>query len=199
MNYNDIAEKIIELKNRDLELRTNLIKKGELGNAYNPEMKKLHNKNATILNEIIDEIGYPTIKKVGEDANNAAWLVIQHSIEQPDFMKKCAKLMEAEVDENIRCRRHLAYLMDRIAVLEGRPQLYGTQFDWDENGELSPNEITDTIGVDKRRKLIGLNSLEEQKEIIRQEALKENQLQPKDIKKRKAQFDAWRKSVGWIK
>ena len=54
----------------------------------NEEMKELHNKNAKILNEII-AIDYPTIDKVGKEANEATWLVIQHSIEQPDFMKKC--------------------------------------------------------------------------------------------------------------
>jgi hypothetical protein len=31
-----------------------------------------------------------------------------------------------------------AMLEDRIRAFEGRPQRYGTQFDWDANGEPSP-------------------------------------------------------------
>ncbi len=57
----EIAEKIIELKNADLALRDRLVQSGKLGNGYNKEMANLHNKNAKILNEIIDTIGYPTV------------------------------------------------------------------------------------------------------------------------------------------
>jgi len=199
MDYKDIAEKIIELKNADLKLRNKLIQNGQLGEGYNEEMKQLHNSNAAVLNEIIDSIGYPTIDKVGEAANEAAWLVIQHSIEQPDFMRKCAKLLENSSGKHQASTRNLAYLTDRIAVFEGKPQLYGTQFDWNENGELSPNLFDDLIKVNQRRKSIGLNTLEEQTAIIRQQAIKENESPPTDFDKRKAEMDEWRKKVAWIK
>ena len=94
MDYKSIAEKIIELKNADLELRDRLIHKGQLGEGYNPEVENLHKINAEILNERIDAIGYPTIDKVGNEACEAAWLVIQHSIGKPFFMKKCVKLLQ---------------------------------------------------------------------------------------------------------
>lgn len=55
-------------------------------------MEKLHNRNAEVLNNIVDKTSYPTVDKVGEEASEAAWLVIQHSIGQPSFMKKCAEL-----------------------------------------------------------------------------------------------------------
>jgi len=51
MEYKSIAEKIIRLKNADLELRDKLIQKEELGKGYNKEMEKLHNRNSEILNE----------------------------------------------------------------------------------------------------------------------------------------------------
>ena len=64
-------------------------------------MENLHNRNAEILNEIIDTIGYPTIDKIGKEASEAVWLVvIQHSIGQPDFIKKCLKLLENVISEN---------------------------------------------------------------------------------------------------
>lgn len=195
----DIAERIIDLRKADLELREKLIQNKLLGDGYNAEMKALHNRNAEILNEIIDTIGYPTIDNVGKEASDAAWLVIQHSIGQPHFMKKCLALLEKVVVENKADPKNLAHLADRIAVLEGKLQLYGTQFDWDENGELSPNAIDDLAKVNQRRKSIGLNTLEEQTDMIRNRAKNEHQSPPEDLKKRKAEIDEWRKAVGWVK
>ena len=100
MNYKKIAKKLINLKNADLKLRDKLIQNGQLFEGYNKEMEALHNRNAEILNDIIETIGYPTIDKVGKEASEAAWLVIQHSIGQPDFMKKCAQLLEIAVSQN---------------------------------------------------------------------------------------------------
>jgi len=199
MNYKGVAERIIGLKKTDLEFRDRLIQNGQLGKGYNEEMEKLHNRNADILNKIIDIIGYPTIEKVGKEANEATWLVIQHSVGQPNFMKKCKKLLENAVSENKANRRNLAYLTDRIAVFEDKPQHYGTQFDWDKNGELSPNPFDDLTKVNQRRKSIGLNTLEEQTEIIRIQAKNENQLPPKDFEKRRQEIKKWKKTVGWTK
>jgi len=199
MDYKSIAERIIELKDSDLELRDRLIKKGQLSEGYNEEMEQLHNRNVKILDEIIDQISYPTIDKVGKAASEAAWLVIQHSIGQPDFMKKCLGLLEKAVSEHKADPKNLAYLTDRVAVFEGKLQLYGTQFDWDENGALNPNNFDDLSKVNQRRKSIGLNTLEEQTIIIRQQAKNEQQSPPTDFEKRKKKFDEWRKTVGWVK
>jgi len=187
------------LKNADLELRDRLIQNGQLGKGYNQEMAKLHNRNAEILNKIIDTIGYPIIDEVGKEANDAAWLVIQHSIGQPNFMKKCVKLLENAVSKDKANPRNLAYLTDRIAVFEAKSQLYGTQFDWDENGELSPKPFDNLTKVNQRRKSIGLNTLEEQTEIIRRQAKNENQSPPTDFEKRRQEIEKWQKEVGWIK
>ncbi|MDR6736237.1 DUF6624 domain-containing protein [Sphingobacterium sp. 2149] len=199
MQYKDIAEKIIDLKNADLALRDKLINEGKLGDGYNEEMKILHNKNAQILDKIMNIIGYPTAEKVGKEASDATWLIIQHSIEQPEFMKRSAELLKTAVKNNKADPRNLAYLTDRIAVFQDQPQRYGTQFDWDENGNLSPHTVDDAIKVNKRRKSIGLNTLEEQTEVIRIQALREKQSPPTDLEKRKREMEEWKKSVGWTK
>ncbi|RIV30366.1 hypothetical protein D2V08_14780 [Flagellimonas lutimaris] len=193
-----VAKKIIDLKNKDLKLRNELIKKEELSNGYNEEMEALHNTNAKELSQIIDEIGYPTIDKVGKEANEAAWLIIQHSIGQPEFMKKSAEMLKKAVQENKADPISLAYLADRIAVFEGKEQLYGTQFDWDINGVMSPNQIDDIEKVNLRRKTLGLNSLEEQTVIMKERVKKENQSPPDDFQERKSEYNEWRKSAGWI-
>lgn len=194
-----IAEQIIQLKNKDEELRQELVNSGELFDGYNKRMEALHNSNAAALDQIIDSIGYPTADKVGNEASNAAWLIIQHSISQPNFMIKCRSLLEEAVKNDQAKPIHLAYLTDRIAVLEGNAQLYGTQFDWDENGELSPNPYDDLNKVNHRRQSIGLKSLEEQTRVMRKRAKLENDRPPEDLEQRKQEYDTWRKSVGWIK
>lgn len=198
MNKEDIAERVIKLKNADLELRNKLIQSRQLGEGYNEEMASLHSRNAKILDEIIDTIGYPTADKVGKEASEAAWLIIQHAIGQPAFMKKSAKLLAVAVNENKADPIGLAYLTDRIAILEGRPQLHGTQFDWDQNGEMKPNQYDDIAEVNLRRKALGLNTLEEQTEIIQKRVKDENQQPPIDFEERKRKYNNWRESVGWI-
>lgn len=199
MHYESVAREIIELQNADLRLRDELLRDGRLFDGYHPEMEAMHHRNAEILNDIIDKIGYPTIGKVGKEANEAAWLIIQHSIGRPEFMKKCAALLERAVTEDQADAKHFAYLSDRIAASEGRPQLYGTQFDWDENGEMSPSSFDDLGKVNQRRKAIGLNSLEEQTAVIRKQVIAENQAPPVDMEERARQIGEWRKKVGWLK
>ena len=199
MDYSKIAKEIVELQNADLELRDKLIQNGKLFDGYNKEMEALHNRHAEILDNIIEKHGFPTVENVGKKANDAAWLVIQHSISKPEFMKKCVVLLKKAVAENQADAKQLAYLTDRIAVFEDRAQLYGTQFDWDENGEMSPKLFDDLEKVNERRKSVGLNSLQEQIEIIKKQVLRENQKPPANLKERNKQADEWRKKVGWIK
>ena len=199
MDLKSIAQKIIDLKKEDLKLRDELLRAGNLSDGYNQEMEALHNRNATALSQIIDSIGYPTIDKVGQEASAAAWLIIQHAIGQPEFMKRCARLLENAVKEKKADPINLAYLTDRIAVFERKHQRYGTQFDWDKNGKMRPNTFDDLNKVNQRRKSIGLNTLEEQTQIMRQQAKSENQVAPTDLIKRQQEYDEWRKKVGWVK
>jgi len=198
MKLQEISEKIIALQEADFKLRDSLIKTNQLGDGYNPEMEKVHNRNAELLDEIMDEIGYPSKDKVGEEACSAAWLIIQHAIGKPAFMNRCKSLLQIAIDEKNADPVHLAYLTDRIAVFEGKLQSYGTQFDWDENGELSPNAHGDLDEVNKRRKSVGLNTLEEQTILIREQTKKENQSAPVDFLERKRIIEVWKRKVGWI-
>lgn len=199
MELKKMALEIMALKNADLALRDRLAQDGKLSEGYGEDMKALHNANAATLSAIIDRIGYPTEDLVGKEAAAAAWLVIQHAIEQPEFMKKCRKLLESAVKENRAGPVSLAYLADRIAVFENRLQQYGTQFDWDENGQLSPNSMDSLDKANERRKAIGLNSIEEQTDLMRQRAKNENQVPPTDFEARKKEMEAWKKKAGWIK
>jgi len=198
MHHQTIAEKIIALKKEDESWRKQLIKKGQLGQGYDPEMERIHIKNAQILDNIICKIGYPTEAKVGKEACAAAWLVIQHAISQPSFMKKCVLLLKQEVDQENANPVDLAYLSDRIATLEGKLQAYGTQFDWNEKGVLKPLPMEKRSVVNQKRKALGLPTVEKQTQLLQKRAMEEGQQPPDDFFKRKKEMEEWKKKVGWI-
>lgn len=198
MEFKEISNTIIALKNKDLKLRDVLIKQQKFNEGYHKEMENLHLKNAEVLDKIITEIGYPTIAKVGEEASDAAWLIIQHAISKPNFMRKCLQLLEIAVKNKEADAKNFAYLSDRIAFFENKPQKYGTQFNWDNQGKLSPNIIDNLEKVNQRRCELGLNSLEKQIEIMRERAKLENQIAPKDFVQYQKDFEIWKLKTGWI-
>src|SRR5438034_7122772 len=74
-------------------------------------------------------------------------------------MRRGLTLLRGGVSEGEVSPLEVAMLEDRIRTFEGRPQRYGTQFDWDEHGRLSPLPLEDPAGVDARRRAIGLGPL----------------------------------------
>jgi hypothetical protein len=88
-------------------------------------------------------------------------------------------------------------LEDRVRGHSGLPQRYGTQFDWDERGELSPRPIEDPAGVDARRAAVGLPPLADALREIRASAARECAAPPRDPAARRREIEAWERSVGW--
>ena len=198
VKYPGVAFVICTMRDADLAVRQQLVERGELFDGYHPAMEAIHGANATRLADIIDRIGYPTVSKVGEEGSAAAWLVIQHAIGHPDFQRRCRKLLGKAVAEGEANAVDLAYLTDRIAVFEGRAQRYGTQFDWDADGRMSPRPYDDAEDVDSRRAELGLLPLAEQTERMRETARREGERPPDNPEQRRKDYDAWRRRVGWI-
>src|SRR3989338_6041030 len=98
------------------------------------------------MKEIVAEIGWPTISKVGKTASDKAWLLIQHADHDVAFQMQCLELMKAapatEVDPT-----NIAFLEDRVRVNQGKEQIYGTQFT--------------EVDVDARRAEVGMEPLSE--------------------------------------
>jgi hypothetical protein len=202
MQYADLAQELLALRTKDLEVRQRLIEEGKLFIGYAIEMEEVHLANAKRLQEIISEIGYPTIDKVGSEASQAAWLIIQHAISLPDFMKSCLALAQEQSADNKIDPVHVAFLSDRIAMYENRPQAYGTQFIRNDTGELTPYQLDDTLAVvNQRRQALGLNTVEERLKELKQQAQKEKEPEKTNdqIQKEKEAYDNWRRKVGWIK
>ncbi len=153
-----VSDTLLELARRDLATRERLASDGSLFNGYHPEMQQVHEENAAVLDTIISEHGWPTTAAVGREAAEAAWLIAQHAIGLPAFQRRCLSLLQAAATGDVPAW-HPAMLLDRICVFEGRPQVFGTSFDWDEAGEMSPLPIDNAAEVDARRASVGLPPL----------------------------------------
>ena len=88
-------------------------------------------------------------------------------------------------------------LEDRIRFFEGRPQRYGTQFDWDADGSLSLGEVDDPQRLAARRDAVGLPPLEEQIEAARSRATAEGQQPPADYQAYDDARNRWASDAGW--
>ncbi|MEQ5790781.1 hypothetical protein J4E06_06940 [Muricauda sp. NFXS6] len=198
MTSTTAAKRIMELQDRDLDLRQKLLENGTLSSGYNEAMEALHNDNARELETIMEAIGYPSVPKVGKEANQAAWLIVQHAIGLPSFMKKFLHHLQREAEKDKDLSIQLAYLTDRVRMMEGQEQWYGTQFDWDQEGLMSPAPYDNLDKVNARRRDLGLNSLEEQTEAMRLRVRSEGQRAPKDMEGHRREQKAWRAKVGWI-
>lgn len=190
---------LLEMAKQDEQMRAKLASSGELFEGYHPEMEKVHNDNAERLEQLIDEHGWPDKALVGQDASYAAWLIVQHAIGKPHFQKKCLGLLKKEVEKGEFEPKLVAYLEDRINIYEGKPQIYGTQFDWDSEGQLSPQPIQNPDTVNQLRESVGLEPLEEKIQEMRRNAKQEHHQAPKNQQKREQKFHQWAKKVGWRK
>jgi hypothetical protein len=189
-------ERLLAMVAEDERVRAELARSGELFGGYHPRMEAVHVANARELSAMLGG-GWPTAAEVGEDGQRAAWLIAQHAIGLPQFQRQCFALLQAAVASGEAPAWHMAMLTDRIRVLEGRPQLYGTQFDWDENGEMSPLPIEEASRVDERRSQVGLESLAVVAVRHRREALESGQQPPAQRAQHVARQEAWARRVGW--
>lgn len=181
----------------DERVRAELLVTEELFNGYDDRMADLHRRHATRLDAIIDQHGWPGRSLVGDDGADAAWIILQHAIGCPALQRKCLPLLQQSVAAGETTASQAAYLEDRINVMEGRLQRYGTQLDWDAAGRLSPLPMEDPEAVDCHRESVGLGPLGEAIERARQRAQAEGERPPSNFEQRQQEIEDWAKSVGW--
>jgi hypothetical protein len=181
----------------DLRIRAELAASGSLFQGYHPRMRAVHDRHASRLAQILAERGWPGERQAGADGAQAAWLIVQHAIARPAFQRQALRLVRAAAACGEAPAWQAAILEDRIRTLEGRPQRFGTQFDWDAGGQLSPLPIEDLAGVDERRRSLGLRPLEEEIAAKRDAAEQDGERPPADWAARQRERDVWLRDVGW--
>jgi ribosomal protein S18 acetylase RimI-like enzyme len=197
VDWAKVRDELIAMARADLERRADLAANGSLFQGYNPHMRELHDRHASRLAEIAELHGWPTVSRVGPEAAEAAWLIVQHAIAQPDVQRAALRAMQDAASTGDIPAWQPAMLEDRIRTFEGRPQRYGTQFDWDVSGELNPLPIEAPEGVDERRVALGLRPLADEIAAQRAAAAREGERAPGDWERRRREYTAWLSEVGW--
>jgi hypothetical protein len=156
IQYPEIAAELEAMRDADQEMRLKQLEDPEFW------IEGLDKKHTERLKEIIQEIGWPSVSKVGEKAAGSAWLLVQHADHDVGFQEECLAMIK-ELPEGEVEREHLALLTDRTRVNRGQPQIYGTQFYDDIEGNYGPRPIEDPEHLEERRKALGLVPFEEHK------------------------------------
>lgn len=192
-----LAAELHAMADEDTRVRTELLHEGVLFQGYHPRMAEVHRRNAVRLSEIFDAVGWPGRSLVGETGARDAWLILQHSIGSPDVMRRGLALVRAAIPSGDTTPIELAMLEDRVRLFSGLPQRYGTQFDWDEHGEMNPRTVDDPAEVEARRREVGLPPLSEKIREIRESIAREGERPPPDLAARRREIDEWERAVGW--
>jgi hypothetical protein len=191
-----LRQRLLDMVEEDRRVHTELSRTGEIFKGYAPRLAEVNRRNAAALEAIIEEHGWPGKSLVGDDGSHAAWFILQHAIERPDLQRRGLALVRAAVACGEAAPAQAAYLEDRISFYERRPQRYGTQFDWDAEGRMSPWLLRDPERVDEYRAAVGLGPLREKIEQFRREMTDEHR--PADHARYQEERAAWARSVGWL-
>ncbi|WP_281634611.1 DUF6624 domain-containing protein [Flavobacterium luteolum] len=167
-NYDKVLEKqLAEIYTEDQEIR------GEFMNVYRaakPDKKKIDSIgkimqrkdsiNLIKVTKILDEKGWLGKNVVGTQGNQTLFLVIQHA--DLKYQQKYLPMMREAVKNGNANPGNLAYLEDRVALREGKKQIYGSQSSKNKKtGKICIAPMIDPDNVDKRRAEVGLGTMAE--------------------------------------
>ena len=116
--------------------------------------------NLIEIQKILDTKGWLGKDVIGRKGNSTLFLVIQHS--DIDVQLKYLPMMREAVKKGNASPSSLALLEDRVALRQGKRQIYGSQIYTDkETREKYVAPLIDPENVDKRRAEVGLGKLAE--------------------------------------
>jgi hypothetical protein len=166
----EIFNELERMVEEDRRLHAELAAEGSTFNHAPKRLDEMHQRNADRLKAIIGVHGWPGRSRVGEEGATYAWMIVQHASGDVEFQRHGLELIKEAVSRDEAPLSHAAYLEDLIRVMEGRPQLYGTQFELDKEGRMSPLPIQDPANVNERRRAAGLGRIEERIRVVRARA-----------------------------
>lgn len=119
------------------------------------KMKRADKVNLIKVEAIIKRYNWPYNDKISNEGSRTIFLVLQHSM--LDVQKKYFSRIKDAANAGKIKLSSLGMFEDRIAIQEGKPQIYGTQVAQDlETKSFFVLPIMNPETVDERRKSIGL-------------------------------------------
>ncbi|WP_271392993.1 BT_3928 family protein [Aequorivita sinensis] len=158
------------MQTRSLEERKQLgesmgLTEAEYSGDLSEMQKVLDSINMIFVEKYFIEKGYPGKSVVGEESSLVAWNVLQHN---PDKIPIYLPLVKKAADAGEIPKTAAAMMEDRYLMLEGKPQVYGTQgmsYDDARGSFIWPIEKPET--VNERRKEAGFTeTIEEYAKIL---------------------------------
>ncbi len=138
---------------------------GVVDSAQAVSMMRTDSANTFWLKNHVARWGWPTSQQVGQEAVEAAFLIVQHAVHDTAFMRAMLPAVEEAHRRGDLKGGSVAMLTDRIQVKAGHPQIYGTQLSL-RSGRWVLDPIVDSPHVDERRRRMGLPSLAEYMRLI---------------------------------
>jgi len=150
--------KLESLLQLDQNIRQRSLKRA-LSSEEIAEQSKIDQRNRQFLTKLINKYGWPGIDFAGLQGADTAFLILQHA--DLATQEKYLEIFRQAVKEGNAWPSQLAMLEDRVNIRNNKPQLYGTQFHFDDKGIVTPDPIADPEHVDQRRRAVGLIPLAE--------------------------------------
>jgi hypothetical protein len=123
-------------------------------------IKKTDTINIKIITTIIDKYGWLGAEVIGDQGNQVLFTVIQHA--NLATQEKYLPIIREAAKEGKTLTSNLAILEDRIALRQGKKQIYGSQVWLDtKTGNIYVQPMEDPENVDKRRIEVGLPIMDE--------------------------------------
>jgi hypothetical protein len=119
---------------------------------------QLDAENLDWLKALVRDKGIPPAEQVGENGVKWAWLLVQHADRDPKLQATVLPMFVKRYEAGELPADYLAKLTDRVLIAQGKPQRFGTQFDW-LSGKFNPRDAGDLTAIDARRQEIGLMPL----------------------------------------
>lgn len=188
----ELGDALLALRHRDLAVREELESDGSLFEGYHPRMEAVHRENAAHLRRMIEQVGWPNEDLAGLDGAEAAWLIAQHAIGEPDFMRRARDLVGIEAAAGKVPPWQFAYLDDRVRVSEGKAQRFGTQIELTPEGPVLC-EVEDPEGLEQRRRDLGLPPVAQRLRSM----VGDPRPTREEYEAKKREEAAWRRKVGW--
>jgi hypothetical protein len=124
--------------------------------------QKSDSLNMIILKVLFKDYGFLGFGEVGKKGSGNFGLMMQHCDRDPKFQEEVLSEMKKHIERKNADPSNYAYLIDRVNVNTGKPQVYGTQMKLNQEGSsYEPKPVVDPENLNKRRAEVGLGTIEE--------------------------------------
>jgi hypothetical protein len=123
--------------------------------AFVNRMVELDAKNLMWLKSLVRDKGIPTVDQVGESGVRWTWLLVQHASRGLQLQTSVLPLFVKRYEAGELSGDAVAKLTDRILVVQGKPQRFGTQFNW-LSGQFEHYSAAEVAQIEAHRQELGL-------------------------------------------